>query len=41
MTGVLEVVILGSGASGGVPRADGNWGVCDPANPLNRGRAAR
>ena len=36
MTGVLEVVILGSGASGGVPRADGNWGVCDPANPLNR-----
>ena len=36
MTAVLEVVILGSGSSGGVPRADGNWGVCDPANPLNR-----
>jgi phosphoribosyl 1,2-cyclic phosphate phosphodiesterase len=32
----LEVVILGSGSSGGVPRADGNWGACDPANPLNR-----
>jgi phosphoribosyl 1,2-cyclic phosphate phosphodiesterase len=36
MTGQLEFVILGSGSSGGVPRADGNWGVCDPANPLNR-----
>ncbi len=36
MTAELEVVILGSGSSGGVPRADGNWGVCDPANPLNR-----
>lgn len=31
----LEAVILGSGSSGGVPRADGNWGVCDPANPKN------
>ena len=36
MTATLEVVILGSGSSGGVPRADGSWGVCDPANPLNR-----
>ena len=35
MNGTLEVVILGSGSSGGVPRADGNWGACDPANPLN------
>lgn len=35
MTATLEVVILGSGSSGGVPRADGNWGACDPANPLN------
>jgi phosphoribosyl 1,2-cyclic phosphate phosphodiesterase len=33
---MLEVVILGSGSSGGVPRADGHWGACDPANPLNR-----
>ena len=32
----LEVTILGSGSSGGVPRADGVWGACDPANPKNR-----
>jgi phosphoribosyl 1,2-cyclic phosphate phosphodiesterase len=32
----LEFTILGSGSSGGVPRADGDWGACDPANPLNR-----
>jgi phosphoribosyl 1,2-cyclic phosphate phosphodiesterase len=36
VSGVLEVTILGSGSSGGVPRADGNWGVCDPAEPRNR-----
>jgi phosphoribosyl 1,2-cyclic phosphate phosphodiesterase len=36
MSGALEVVILGSGSSGGVPRADGNWGACDPANRLNQ-----
>ncbi|HEY2706595.1 MAG TPA: MBL fold metallo-hydrolase [Caulobacteraceae bacterium] len=36
MTGALEVTILGCGSSGGVPRADGNWGVCDPADPRNR-----
>jgi phosphoribosyl 1,2-cyclic phosphate phosphodiesterase len=30
------VVILGSGSSGGVPRADGAWGACDPADPRNR-----
>lgn len=35
MNGVLEFTVLGSGSSGGVPRADGNWGVCDPANPKN------
>ncbi|HEY3694813.1 MBL fold metallo-hydrolase [Phenylobacterium sp.] len=35
MTGVLEVTILGSGSSGGVPRADGDWGACDPAEPRN------
>ena len=33
---ILEVTILGCGASGGVPRADGNWGACDPADPRNR-----
>lgn len=35
MSDELEVVILGSGSSGGVPRGDGNWGACDPSNPLN------
>jgi phosphoribosyl 1,2-cyclic phosphate phosphodiesterase len=35
MSGVLEFTILGSGSSGGVPRADGDWGACDPANPKN------
>jgi phosphoribosyl 1,2-cyclic phosphate phosphodiesterase len=38
---VLEVTVLGCGASAGVPMiggADGtgNWGVCDPAEPRNR-----
>ena len=32
---VLEFTILGCGSSGGVPRADGDWGVCDPQNPKN------
>ena len=36
MSGVLEFTILGCGSSGGVPRADGNWGACDPAEPRNR-----
>jgi phosphoribosyl 1,2-cyclic phosphate phosphodiesterase len=36
MSGQLEFVILGCGSSGGVPRADGNWGVCDPSNPKNQ-----
>lgn len=36
MSGILEAVILGSGSSGGVPRADGAWGACDPAEPKNR-----
>ena len=35
MTATLEFTILGSGSSGGVPRADGNWGDCDPAEPKN------
>lgn len=34
----LRFTILGSGSSGGVPRADGNWGACDPAEPRNRRR---
>jgi phosphoribosyl 1,2-cyclic phosphate phosphodiesterase len=36
MSVTLEVTILGCGSSGGVPRADGNWGACDPADPRNR-----
>lgn len=36
MSRVLEVTILGCGSSGGVPRADGAWGACDPENPKNR-----
>ena len=35
-SGELEVVILGCGSSGGVPRGDGDWGDCDPAEPRNR-----
>jgi phosphoribosyl 1,2-cyclic phosphate phosphodiesterase len=35
MSGVLEVTVLGCGSSGGVPRADGEWGACDPAEPKN------
>ena len=34
----LSVTILGCGSSGGVPRVAQGWGVCDPANPLNRRR---
>lgn len=36
MSGPLEFTILGCGSSGGVPRADGNWGACDPGEPRNR-----
>ena len=36
MSGVLEITILGCGSSGGVPRADGAWGACDPEDPRNR-----
>ena len=35
-SGELEVVILGCGSSGGVPRGDGDWGSCDPSEPKNR-----
>jgi phosphoribosyl 1,2-cyclic phosphate phosphodiesterase len=34
--GTLRVTILGCGSSGGVPRATGDWGVCDPNEPRNR-----
>lgn len=36
MSGEIEITILGSGSSGGVPRGDGDWGACDPADPRNR-----
>ncbi len=32
----LRFTLLGCGASPGVPRADGDWGACDPAEPRNR-----
>lgn len=35
MSATLEFTILGSGSSGGVPRADGDWGACDPVDPRN------
>jgi len=35
MTAALDIVILGSGSSGGVPRADGAWGACDPKDRRN------
>lgn len=35
MTATLEFTLLGCGSSGGVPRADGDWGACDPKNPKN------
>ena len=35
MSAELEVMILGCGSSGGVPRADGNFGACDPDDRRN------
>lgn len=34
----MEVRLLGSGTSSGVPRVGNDWGQCDPANPKNRRR---
>jgi phosphoribosyl 1,2-cyclic phosphate phosphodiesterase len=36
MSGTLRVTVLGCGSSGGVPRATGDWGACDPNEPKNR-----
>ena len=36
MTGTLRITLLGCGSSGGVPRATGDWGACDPNEPKNR-----
>ena len=35
MSSVIKTTILGCGSSGGVPRIDGDWGVCDPNNIKN------
>ncbi|HRO15847.1 MAG TPA: MBL fold metallo-hydrolase [Paracoccus sp. (in: a-proteobacteria)] len=35
---MIRATILGCGSSGGVPRLGGNWGECNPDNPLNRRR---
>ncbi len=32
----VQITILGCGTSGGVPRASGDWGACDPSEPRNR-----
>lgn len=32
----MRAIILGCGTSAGVPRIDGDWGACDPAEPKNR-----
>ena len=36
MPDILRFTILGCGSSPGVPRINGDWGACDPANPKNR-----
>lgn len=33
---MMKAIILGCGASGGVPLITGSWGTCDPANPKNK-----
>ena len=38
MTRIVRLTLLGTGSSGGVPRANGDWGLCDPSNPKNRRR---
>jgi phosphoribosyl 1,2-cyclic phosphate phosphodiesterase len=32
----VKLIVLGSGTSTGVPRANGEWGDCDPDEPRNR-----
>lgn len=40
MTAKRVFTILGCGSSPGVPRINGDWGACDPANAKNRRRRA-
>lgn len=35
-SGEMQITLLGTGCSTGVPRVDGYWGACDPKNPKNR-----
>ncbi|NQY13658.1 MAG: MBL fold metallo-hydrolase [Henriciella sp.] len=32
----IQLTLLGTGSSGGVPRVGGDWGACDPSEPKNR-----
>lgn len=34
----VQLTLLGTGSSGGVPRIGGDWGACDPNEPKNRRR---
>lgn len=36
MADTLRFTMLGCGSSPGAPRINGDWGNCDPSNPLNR-----
>ncbi|MBW8308102.1 MAG: MBL fold metallo-hydrolase [Candidatus Paracaedibacteraceae bacterium] len=36
----MKITILGSGSSGGVPLATGDWGDCDRTNPKNHRKRA-
>lgn len=38
MSALTRITLLGTGSSGGVPRANGDWGDCNPNNPRNRRR---
>lgn len=40
MSDFYRFTVLGCGSSPGVPRPNGDWGNCDPANPKNRRRRA-
>ena len=31
----MQVIVLGSGSSGGVPLIGNYWGECDPSEPKN------
>lgn len=40
MSDFYRFTVLGCGSSPGVPRPNGDWGHCNPANPKNRRRRA-